>query len=64
MMACYVHRDGGYTLISDSGAVIGTLIDLEEQTPIQKLKHHQKPTEWFRIDGCKTLAKHIKQKGA
>lgn len=48
MMYCYVLSKDGYTLIDDTGAAVGRLIDLDKQILGKSVKRHKEPSGWFK----------------
>ncbi|MNW54806.1 hypothetical protein D3C74_324250 [compost metagenome] len=55
MMYCYVLSKDGYTLIDDTGAAVGRLIDLDKQTLGKSTQRNREPSRWFRWDVYKIL---------
>ena len=48
MMYCYVLSKDGYTLIDETGAVVGRLIDFDKQIYGRMVKRNREPSRWFK----------------
>lgn len=59
MMYCYVLSDDGYTLIDETGAVVGSLIDLDKQILGRSVKRHREPSKWFKGHVYKKLNREV-----
>ena len=63
MLGCWLYRDGEYMLISDSGAVVGTLIPMDDQRLGERLKRPYEPSRWFKMDAG-IYSEKMERKGA
>lgn len=47
-MYCYVLSKDGYTLIDETGAAVGRIIDLDKQILGRSVKRNREPSRWFK----------------